>query len=189
MKFKPVIVGVLLLFTLDCFSQKISFFREDLDFRLSKEIFEVDGLYFFRNNTQQKIRQMLFYPFPDIEKYGEIEYISVSRENDTTSMLATQSAHGALFKVLINPGEEVAYRIKYGQKIKSNTAKYIITTTQKWEKPFELANYSLQFPEEILLDSISIVPDSVMKNPEITRYFWHRKNFMPVCDFDFFFQK
>ena len=189
MKLRPLLATAFLLFSLNCFSQKISFFREDLDFKLSNEVFEVDGLYYFRNNTNQEIRQMLFYPFPDVEKYGEIKYISITIENDTTSMLATQSAHGALFKVLIKSNEEVAYRIKYGQKVKGNAAKYIITTTQKWEKPFELADYSLKFPAQIVIDSISIAPDSVEKTPDFCKYYWLRYNFMPVCDFDIFFRK
>lgn len=170
-------------------AQKISFFREDLDFSLSQEIFEVNGLYFFRNNTSQEIRQILFYPFPDVAKFGEITYIRVNEENDTTPLVVTQSEHGALFKLQIPPNGEVAYRIQYGQKNNGNTAKYIITTTQKWENPFELANYTFVFPHSISLDSLSIPPDSVGTQNELTKYFWHRRNFMPVCDFDFFFRK
>jgi len=189
MKIRLILLISCLLLIIQAFSQKISFFREDLGFRLSAEVFEVNGLYYFRNSTNQEVRQMLFYPFPDVEKFGEITYISVNNENDTTSLVATQSKHGTLFKLQIPPNGEVAYRIKYGQKNKGSTAKYIITTTQKWDKPFEVANYSLEFASEIRLDSISIPPDSVAKTTESTRFYWSRQNFMPVCDFDFFFRK
>ncbi len=189
MKMNAWIFTFSLIFTLPVFSQRITFFREDLDFKLSNELFEVDGLYFFRNNTHTEIRQMLFYPFPETEKYGDITYIQITPANDTTSMLTTQTAHGAMFKLMIPPEGEVACRIKYGQKIKSNVARYIITTTQKWEKPFEKAAYSLQMHNDIILDSISILPDSVVRLADKTCFYWKRKNFMPVCDFDFFFRK
>lgn len=189
MKMRAWLFSVTIIFSLQLFCQRISFFREDLDFKLSKELFEVDGLYFFRNNTHTEIRQMLFYPFPEIGKYGEIVYIKINPEGDTASMLATQSAHGAMFKVLIPPAGEVAYRIKYGQKIKTNMAKYIITTTQKWEKPFEIANYSLELAHGVQLDSISILPDSIVRLADKTCFHWKRENFMPVCDFDFYFRK
>jgi hypothetical protein len=189
MKIRLILLISFLFLIIHAYSQKISFFREDLGFRLSEEVFEVDGLYYFRNNTNLEVKQMLFYPFPDVEKFGEITYISVNKVNDTTPLVATQSKHGALFKLQIQPHGEVAYRIKYGQKNKGSTAKYIITTTQKWNKPFEVANYSLEFTGEIQLDSISIPPDSVAKTNESTRFYWSRRNFMPVCDFDFFFRK
>ena len=168
--------------------QNISFYAEDLNFHLTNETFEVDGLYYFRNNSGNEIKQMLFYPFPDVEKYGEISFISIHKDGDTASMLATKSVKGSLFKLNIPANGEVAYCINYGQKIKSNKAKYIITTTQAWKEPFEFANYSLNFPENISIDSISIVPDSSTIQGGVNKYFWHRKEFMPDKDFIFWFK-
>ena len=167
--------------------QNISFYAEDLNFYLTESTFEVDGLYYFRNNTGNEIRQMLFYPFPDIEKYGEITFIKIYIEGDTTSMLVTQSAKGSLFKVKIPGNGEVAYNINYGQKLKSSEAKYIITTTQAWNHPFEFANYSLSFPEKMIVDSVSIPPDSTAVEAGLKKYLWQRKNFMPDRDFIFWF--
>ncbi len=171
------------------FGQRISFFREDLDFKLTKDIFEVDGLYYFRNLTDVELKQMLFYPFPDVEKYGEIAYIQINIENDTASLLATQSPRGSMFKVIIPPNGEVACRIRYGQNLISNEAMYIITTTQRWARPFEIANYSLTFPNNIKLDSISMPPDSIGQSAVDTKCFWKREDFMPDVDFIFRFSE
>ncbi len=168
--------------------QNISFYAEDLDFYINDTTFEVDGLYYFRNNSGDEIKQMLFYPFPDTDIYGKISFIKINIEGDATSMLATQSAKGSLFKVKIPANGEVAYRINYGQKIKSNTAKYIITTTQAWNAPFEFANYSLTIPENIGIDSVSINPDTLTIQEGAQKYFWQRKNFMPDEDFIFWFK-
>jgi len=167
--------------------QNLSFFAEDLHFYLNEKSFEVDGLYYFRNNTDKEIKQMLFYPFPDIAKYGDIDFIKIHIQGDTTSMLAMQSTKGSLFKVKIPAKGEVAYQINYQQRCKTNLAKYIITTTQQWNKPFEFANYSLTFPTSIIIDSISIPPDSVLNLEGENKYLWTRKNFMPIIDFEFDF--
>jgi hypothetical protein len=185
------LIITLFIFSIPSFAtgQRISFFAEDLTFSLNEGIFEVDGLYYFRNLTDKEVKQMLFYPFPDMEKYGEIAYIRVSPQNDTTSMLATQSDKGAMFKLQIPPNEEIAYRISYGQKPVSGEATYIITTTQYWKKPFEFAKYSFSFHENITLNSISIQPDSIASISGKTCYYWDRESFMPEVDFIFQYSK
>jgi hypothetical protein len=169
-------------------SQKIEFFSENLTFRLHQGTFEVDGLYFFRNKTDAEVRQSMIYPFPDVEKYGDISFISINREGDTNTMLRSQNEKGALFMLILQPHEEAAYRIIYRQQLKSNEAKYIILTTQKWGKPFETADYRLEFPNSIQLTNISIEPDSVFQKNNQHTYLWHRKYFMPTVDFEFEFE-
>lgn len=169
-------------------SQKIEFFSEDLTFKLQPDIFEVDGLYFFRNITDSEVQQVLFYPFPDVEKYGEISFVSIKTQGDTASMLLRQTERGAFFRVELQPNEELAYHIIYRQKIKSKKAKYIIVTTQKWGKPFETAEYRLEFPDSLKLTSISIEPDSKFIKEDLNIYIWHRQNFMPTVDFEFDFE-
>ncbi len=183
--------SILLLFLLlapGVHSQKIEFFSENLTFRLQQGTFEVDGLYFFRNKTDAEVRQSMIYPFPEVDKYGEISFISINREGDTATMLRNQTERGALFLVLLQPREEAAYRIIYRQQLKSNKAKYIILTTQKWGKPFETADYRLEFPNSIQLTNISIQPDSTFQKENQHTYLWHRKNFMPTVDFEFEFK-
>ena len=188
MKFRIQVLFSALILCLQASAQEISFYAEDLHFNLTEENFEVHGLYYFRNLTDQEIKKVLFYPFPDVQKYGDISYIKVHSENDSTSMLATQSDKGSLLKLQIPPSGEVAYRIAYGQKVKNGNAKYIITTTRHWGKPFEFAKYKLTFPDNFKLDSVSILPDSVSTGNGKIYYHWKRKNFMPVTDFEFEFK-
>ncbi len=175
--------GVLL-----AYGQKVDFFSEDLTFRLQKEIFEVDGLYFFRNNTALEINQTMIYPFPDVKRYGKILFLSITKAGDTSSMIINQKDQGALFIVNLLPGEQAAYHIIYRQQLKSNEAKYIILTTQKWRKPFETADYRLEIPSSLKLTHISINPDSTAQKNEKKLFFWHRENFMPDMDFEFMFE-
>jgi hypothetical protein len=185
------IVSVVVLLFLICpigFCQKMDFYSESLTFRLQKGQFELDGLYYLRNNTANEIRQALFYPFPDIERYGEISFISITRENDTASMLIKQTDKGALFAVHLLPKQEAVYHIIYRQSLKSNQAKYIILTTQKWGKPFETAEYRLEHPDNLMLTDLSIPPDTSFYLNDRKIYLWQRNSFMPSVDFEFEFE-
>ncbi len=184
-----LIIFILLFSSLWLFPQKIDFFREDLNFRLEEDIFEVDGLYYFKNNTPDEIKQMLFYPFPDDHDYGKIRMLKISIKDDTLNQIATQSNKGALFKVKILSWDTVIYRIVYTHELLKNKAEYILTTTQKWKKPLDEANYYLSFPENILIDTISYSPDTVINKNNSTTYCWHRKNFMPDRNMIIYFKK
>ncbi len=184
-----ILTSLLLISGLSSFSQKIEFFKEDLKFSLNGELFVVDGLYYFRNTTDTEVKQMLFYPFPDVEVYGEIAFIQITKANDTISQLATQTSKGSLFKVQIPANAEIAFHISYGQKLKSDKAKYIITTTQKWGTPFEQADYRLEIPSSLSITNFSIPPDTRFQKDTLMIYTWKRQDFMPVVDFDFEFRQ
>lgn len=188
MRLRTPMLMLMIIMAFQGFSQNISFFAEDLKFDLNDDRFEVDGLYHFRNNTAEEIRQMLFYPFPDTEVYGSISHVSIHPADDTTNMLSRQNEDGCLFKLKIPPNEEVVYRIGYRQQLKANKAKYIITSTQAWEAPFETAKFQLAFPKDLQTLTSSIPPDSIASGSENVTYFWNRKNFMPDRDFEFEFK-
>ena len=171
------------------FGQDISFFREDLKFTHNEDNFEIDGLYYFRNTTDKKIQQLIFYPFPDINIFGDINSIRITTKDDTTSQIATISDFGSLFRLFIDPNGEAIYHIKYKQKPESNQARYILTTAQQWGKAFEKASYVLKVPANLHIDSLSINPDTMYKSNDSTYYFWWRENFMPDVDFNLWFSE
>jgi len=180
-----VLTFSILISGLSCFSQKIEFFKEDLKFSLHDSLFLVDGLYYFRNTTDAEVKQMLFYPFPDVEVYGEIAFIEITKAGDTVSQLATETAKGSLFKVQLPAKGEIPFHIRYGQKLKSEKARYIITTTQKWGSPFEQADYRLEVPSSVVVTNFSIPPDTLFQKDHLQIFTWKRTDFMPVVDFDF----
>ena len=76
MKF-VILIYFIILTIIPVLSQNIQFFREDLNFRLEENQFYVDGLYYFRNLTDQDVNRTLFYPFPADSIYGEVDSIFV----------------------------------------------------------------------------------------------------------------
>ena len=179
-----IIVLILGLFA-DLKSQQIDFFSESLTFRLQDGSFEVEGLYYMRNNTDAEIIQTLFYPFPDVKRYGKISFVSIIKEGETNSLLRNQTEYGAVFNITLKAKEEAAYHIRYIQELKTTEAKYIITTTQVWKKPFEEANYQIEYPLSMKLVKSSIEPDTTFQSGNLNIYRWNRKNFMPTVDFEF----
>ena len=170
-------------------AQDIEFFREDLTFRLEEGFFSVEGDYFFRNTTDGEVKNLLLYPFPDNEIYGSIIELNINVKDNSTSMITGSSEEGAAFKLKLGPMEEATYRISYVQRLKSNVARYIITTTKQWGKELEAATYRLVVPASIQLDSISILPDTMITTGSHHYFLWDRQNFMPEVDFIFQFSR
>jgi hypothetical protein len=183
-----MIIALLLGFCSGQKSQPIDFFKESLTFRLDHDTFELDGLYYFRNNTDVPLEQALFYPFPDVEEYGEISLITIARQDDDTNLIYSERTDGVIFKISLQPKEEAAFHIRYIQQLKSNRARYIIVSTQAWGKPFETASYRLEFPDYITITSASIEPDTHVRSKNLHAWTWERENFMPEVDFVFEFE-
>lgn len=94
-----------------------------------------------------------------------------------------------MYKLAIEPYEEAIYHIVYNQILPSSQASYILTTTQHWGTPFEQANYTLKMPAHLVIDSLSIQPDSMLNYNDSTYYFWNRRNYMPEDDFNVWFSE
>jgi hypothetical protein len=181
---------IFLLFTTNSIlAQEVEFFREDLTFRLEDGFFAVEGDYFFRNTTDREVKKLLFYPLPESKIYGDITSLNINLKGNSTSMITGSSEEGAAFKLKLGPGEEATYRINYVQKLRSNEARYIITTTRHWGKGLEFATYRLDCSASIFLDSISIIPDTIFMEKRRYHYLWDREDFMPEVDFIFQFSK
>lgn len=182
---------ILIIFTGNSlFSQKLSFYKEDLKFQLDTNSFTVDGLYYFSNSDSVKISQFIFYPFPVDETFGTIDTalvydstlkkkIEFSRIKDNKGISFPLSIEGYGFRKI---------RIYYRQELKENKAEYILKTTQNWGKPLETADYTLTIPDKIKIDSISYPADKIIQINASLIYYWSKKNFLPQKDFLIYFK-
>jgi hypothetical protein len=175
----------LLLVNIFIWAGDLHFFRENLTFEITDDLyFCVDGEYFFRNSSVKPLKQVLFYPFPQDSLYGKVDSITVFDVNDPkNSKLSKINSKGAFFKVEIPPESEKIYRISYRQKMKSNQAEYILLTAQRWKKAFEEIHYQLIFPLETKIKYISYPPDNIGVLNDKNIYFWEKKDFMPDQNF------
>ncbi len=186
---KQIIIFILLFSIKFVQAQNLQFYQEDLNFKIEDNYFYVDGLYYFRNTSSKIINRRLFYPFPQDETYGEVDSIFVINLQDSLNETNLQNnIKGSSFTINIEPDTTVIYRICYRQKLKGTKAEYILTTTQTWGTPFEKTNYTLEFPKELSLDSISYIPDSLREEKKKYIFFWHKENFMPDKNFEISFK-
>ncbi|MBN1326328.1 MAG: DUF4424 family protein [Candidatus Cloacimonetes bacterium] len=186
--------GIFLTLLFACISialpAQVNFIAEEINFCLSKNHFSVEGYYHFRNNSTTAVSRLLFYPFPLDSCYGEVTDIkAVMIEGDSTSILLDHHTNGLSFTISILPGETAVYLLAYVQELRCNRAEYILTTTRSWKKPLENVDYRLTVSQDIIVDSLSILPDSISVSETERQFYWHRKNFFPDRNFIVFFNR
>jgi len=163
--------------------QTLDFYREDLRFSLNSEYFLVEGDYFFRNNTSADVSQLMRYPFPDTSKYGQVDSVfCIAALSGEDCMIGEYNGKWIMFRVNIPAKDTGKYIIGYRQQTRGKEALYILTTTQKWGKPFEYVCYQLSV-NGLVVDSLSYIPDKVSMSGDTTLFYWEKRDFMPRRDF------
>lgn len=173
------------------FSQSISFYAEELNFNLQSDLFSVEGTYFFRNNTHDTIRQLVFYPLPlagDLGAAGAVKAECIYPDLDAEA-IAGQTDKGAHFRLKIYPDDTAVYKISYQQEISANKAVYILTSTKKWKAPLEKSVIELRMPPELAITFLSYNADSIIFDKECLTYKWLFTDFMPEKDFELKFKE
>ncbi len=187
---KQIIIFILLFSIKFVQAQNLQFYQEDLDFKIEENYFYVDGLYYFRNPSNKEINRRLFYPFPQDKTYGKVDSIFVINTHDSLHETNLRNnLKGSSFTIHIDPDTTAIYRIGYRQELREAEAEYILTTTQTWGSPFEQVNYTLEFPKEFSLDSISYMPDSLREESDKYFFFWHKEKFMPDKNLEINYKK
>lgn len=187
MKLTWLLTFVLTLSGPFAFAQNIQFYREDLQFTLTKEHITVEGYYYFCNTSGGNGRFILFYPFPEDKKYGTVDSVEVLAMPELKEIHFNRSGNGITFPVQVDPYNAKKIRVKYRQKISGHKAEYILMTTQQWKRPLELAHYTLIVPNEIQVDSLSFSPDTTFVKNNSTLYTWYKRDFLPDRNMKFFF--
>jgi hypothetical protein len=184
----PLVLILILSGQCLAFSQQLQFYKEDLSFQIKDNYFYVDGFYYFCNNSDNVINQLLFYPFPQNSLYGETDSIS-ALSAEGKNIVISKKKEGLTFRINLSPYGTEKLRIKYRQYLKQNQAEYILLTTRNWNKAFETATYKLICDKNLKLKSLSYVPDKTELSGNYMIYYWSKKNFMPDKDMIFEYAK
>ncbi|MDL2314802.1 hypothetical protein LJC16_00905 [Bacteroidales bacterium OttesenSCG-928-C19] len=162
-------------------AQQLSFEEEDITFEIKDSIFSVDGIYYFNSLSENKFS--ISYPFPKESIYGHpfnIKVIDLA-SNKNIDYRYNQDTSAVLFQIDVNGLTPV--KISYQQKLKSNRAKYILTTTKHWNTPLKQAGYKLITDIDFNIINFSIRPDKEVILDGKRIHFWHKVNFFPDTDF------
>jgi hypothetical protein len=160
----------------------VSFEEEDITFEIEDSIFFVQGLYYFHSPVEKEYA--FLFPFPTDTIYGKPCHIRVENisTGDTIIYQAKKDSSSIAFPLVVSGTTTLS--ISYHQKLKSNRAKYILVSTNYWEKPLKQVDYTLVTASDLDIKKFSFPPDTeiVLDNKRI--YLWQKKNFRPTRDFE-----
>jgi hypothetical protein len=181
-----VLLIVLQSYSLTVLSQDLQFYREDIVFKISAENIVTDATYNFCNLSGKNIKTPLFYPFPENTR-ELIDSIVIKDVKPDTVLSFREGRSGVLFPISVKAYGQAAYRVYFRQKLTEKKFTYILTSTETWGRALEFANFELQAPIELSIDSLSYPPDTFYIQNDVQYYFWKKKDFMPERDFVVFF--
>jgi hypothetical protein len=165
----------------------VTFSQEYIEFRLDGDKFTVNGIYVFVNHRTKSLAHLITYPFP--VPTSKIDSVYVFDTNKGVFLKFTKQKKGINFEVEFPPNDTVKLNIFYIQSGVSDTARYILTTTQAWGSPLSNAEYSFEADPAHTVKSFSYPPDKTTRLNNRTKYFWRMKNFLPDHDFEVFLAK
>jgi hypothetical protein len=171
------IVIALFLFPVHLLAQNnIQFNGERIDFKINKDRFFINGIYYFSNNSEKEIKQTILFPFSQSADSLVVKRVYNLTYNENISF---QNLNDAIaFKLLVLPKDSVKINIAYSQSTDKKNI-YILESTQTWGKALERANYSLTTDSNVQIDSLSLKPDSLVNDI----YYWEKHDFYPNENF------
>lgn len=174
---------IVFLFTgINCLAQKDLFFdKEDITFEIKDNIFIVQGIYYFNSASDKEFS--ILYPFPTDSIYSKPFNIGVKYVNsgEKVNFKTVNDSSSIVFRVLANTSQPIF--ISYHQRLNSNMARYILRTTNYWQKPLKQVDYKLVTNLDFSITSFSIQPDKEIRIKNKRVYLWHKENFAPQNDF------
>ena len=182
------IIVILFFFGSILLAQSVDFYKEDITFKLNKNKFCVDGIYYFRNNTDKIQKDLIYFPVKSICPNSEADSVNVFNLSKMLSVkISKKSANGFFFILEVDAGDSAHYQIKYQQDICCDSVLYILKSTQRWGKPLSSGIYKLLAHKSIKVNYFSYEPDKEYNIDDFYIYSWKKKDFFPNQDIVFKF--
>lgn len=167
-------------------AQQLSFYRESLNFELDSTRFYVSGMYFLRNESTKDLSTNIYYPY--VYETEQIDSIAIYNCNTMEYISPFAGKKGHWFKLSIPASDSVVLHIKYQHQHNKHEATYILTTTQFWKHPFQVADYTLRVKDSIAIEKLFLPADTTWKQHGYQYFYWKRFDYMPEYDFKVEFQ-
>lgn len=155
-----------------------------VDIRLPDTVM-VSGRYSLVNSSKESVSRVIHYPFPIDKSMLYPCSISIRQLEIATPINFNKNNEGILFVAEIAPKDTVRYIICYMQKVTANAGRYILTTTQHWNRPLRQADFEVSIPANHAFKYVSYDVDTVFCCDHKAIYRFSRKSFMPEKDLIF----
>lgn len=162
----------------------VRFCREYVRVEPSRGATRVSALYYFRNDSDRPVRQGIRYPFPvdRFHLYPKVVRVWEQTGDDLRPMGFVHSDRSVLWSMELDAREMKVVRVDYVQEIRRPRAVYIVTTTQGWKRPIELAEFEFRVPAALDSVALSFVPDRRTVVGDTIVYYVEYRDFMPDAD-------
>jgi hypothetical protein len=180
----------------------VHFAREEIAMDVRPGTLEVRGMYHFTCSASEPLVASVFYPFPldSTHLYPDSIEIRMSnadgrtpdagvripdsavRRSEFAARSFTRQDSGVAFRMRFRPGTEDSFFAYYRQPIRTNSATYIVTTTRKWKRPIDLAQFRVTVPASFQDVELTFKSDSVARTDSTVTYHFTRKRFYPDKD-------
>lgn len=129
----------------------VSFDSEWIRLSVIGDSLEVRGRYYLLCREHSGKSVSLFYPFPKDSLLGGARMASVSASVDGAEARSVEweesrGAPGVRWRTPPCTGDTITIDATYKQKLLTDYARYIVTTTRKWQRPLRLARFEIRLP-------------------------------------------
>lgn len=152
----------------------IRFYAESIRMDIGARI-DLYASYFFQNITDSTQKTSMFYPFPMDADHPYPDLIEVS----TAKWHKVKK--GIVWRLKLAPHGRAVVEVHYAQAFKKPVARYILTTTGYWGRPFQTADYEVRVPDGFRNVHVSFKGQSSHKNG-LTVYRFTKTIFLPDRD-------
>ena len=176
---KSILVIIVFIFSGLVYSQSIQFFREKIEVDVNGSFCQIKGIYYFKNSSNKEVSRTFYYPFVVNEKMLYPDSIIIKDLGNDRIINFSTSKSGIHFRAHLPAKSIIIYKIIYSQRTQAREIEYILTTTRKWGRPLEQAEFIVRIPKTFQLVSLTF-PYNYRKNEnDINLYYINKENFIP----------
>lgn len=166
----------------------IEFFQEEIILSVNNSEATINGIYYFRNNTDKDGEFPVLFPFHvdslSLFPHSIKPYIIDSNKVTELNFQLIRDANSISIAIPLKSHSTTKWYLDYSQVIKAPKARYIVTSTNAWHKPLKEATYRFVVPADY--DGVSTWPsaDTSYKDGANTVFLSHRLDFLPQKDME-----
>ena len=129
----------------------LTFETEHIVLTVEADSLRVDGIYVMGCHGDRERTFALNYPYPRDERLGGARTVSFAHRLDDEPWQDGRwrelpRDRGALWTVPVVPGATLTIRTTYRQALRTDYARYIVTTTSAWGRPLRRAVFEIRLP-------------------------------------------
>ncbi len=174
-------------------SRQVEFFKEEITMTITDSTSSISGVYYFRNNTEKDKPYAVAFPFyVDGVSHYPHEIRAYAADGDDTLTIETKALEGQnaiRMRIPMKPRQVTVWYLNYTQRIESDYARYILTSTSAWGKPLEEATYRFIIPTDYRIIETWPSADKARRIEPNLEIWCEKINFMPDQDMRIFWDR